>query len=176
MSRKPFLRREGKSEVRKRPCSASEVGKEAWWRVPYGTERGREGQSHRGPPHNWESRFHRVPEGGVGSHPSIIWICMAWEIPLPPRVAGSLNAGSRDYALRVLKRKWRGEGEKEGRRESPWGLRPRLGGARGLPWLSEFLAFSTRCDLGWPQPAMAWSRARVPSQRTRLDCGSESTR
>ena len=31
-------------------------------------------------------------------------------------------------------------------------------------------------DLRWPWPATAWSRASVPNQRLRMDCGCESTR
>ena len=43
-------------------------------------------------------------------------------------------------------------------------FKPKLGKACRLPWLPEFLGFSTKYDLRWHQLAAAWSQASVSHQ------------
>ena len=49
-------------------------------------------------------------------------------------------------------------------------LKPHLGEACSLPWLSKFLGFCPRCNLRWPLSAVALSGASVP--RAEIKAGS----
>ena len=76
-----------------------------------------------------------------------------WEIPsTPPVLAGSQKAVDR---LKLCSAGF------ESKQEWAKGLQPQLGKALALPWLSEFPGFSSKYNVRWPQPAVAWSRVSV---------------